>query len=84
MNSEFVPLAIGCLILAGLALVVAFRNVELRNNAERLEDRMRGLEPVILAAISQHNKDHALGYPVGDEQMANRIAKSVRAQLNRP
>jgi hypothetical protein len=83
MNHELTAVTICALGLGFFALVVAFRNVELHRNAARFEDRLEGIEPVIFAAICEHNKDYALGYGDGEE-MAERIAKAVRHRLNQP
>lgn len=81
MNTEIIGLAIGVLVLAALTLVVAIRNVELHRQADRFDDRLKSIEPVIFAAICEFNKDYANG---GDgKELADSIAKTVRQHLNR-
>ncbi|MEU5157331.1 hypothetical protein [Glycomyces sp. NPDC021274] len=82
MNTEITGLAIGILVLAALTIVVAFRNVELHRQADRFDDRLKSIDPVIFAAICEPHQDYANG---GDgKEMAASIAQAVRRHLNQP
>lgn len=81
MNTEIIGLAIGVLVLAVLAIIVALRNVELHRQADRFDDRLKSIEPVIFAAICEPHQDWANG---GDgKELSTSIAKAVRQHLNR-
>jgi predicted transcriptional regulator len=90
MTSDVAGLIICGLLLGAMAIVGAFRNISLRDEVKLLADRLAAirdhsrsphLEAQIFAAICEHNQDSAIDY--GDrKEMADLIAKAVRAQIN--
>jgi hypothetical protein len=90
MNHDTTAMLICVLALGILGLIVGFRNLSLRDQVQRQGDRLDAirdhlkspwLESQIFTAICEHNQDPAIDY--GDrKEMADLIAKAVRAQIN--
>lgn len=78
-----ITFAVLAVLLGVLGLIVAVRNVNLRNESDRVKERQESLKTVIFTAICERNGDYAIGYGDGVE-LADSITEAVREHLNQP